>query len=209
VIAPPERSAARDAALAALLPHVAALGWTRASLRRGLADIGADPLDAEMLFPDGAAELVEAWIDLEDRRMQAALDAHDLAALRLPGRVRLAVALRLAGARPHREAVRRAVAVLALPGHAGTAARTLARTVDAIWFAAGDRSVDWAWYSKRFVLAAIYTSTLLFWLSDDSDDDAASLAFLDRRLADHARFHRAQRRCGERLARWLPGEAAA
>jgi len=204
VIAPPERSEVRDAALAAMLAHVAAFGWTR----RALGAAGVDPLDADRLFPGGAAALVEAWIDLADRRMEAAMAARDLAALRLPERVRLAVALRLAEARPHRAALRRAMAVLALPGNARTAARVLARTVDAIWFAAGDRSADGAWYSKRFVLAAIYAATLLFWLHDDSDDDEATLAFLDRRLAGHARFHRAQRRCGERLAGWLPGEAA-
>jgi ubiquinone biosynthesis protein COQ9 len=105
--------------------------------------------------------------------------------------------------------MRRATAILSLPRNAGLAARALARTVDAIWFAAGDRSADFAWYTKRVILGAIYTSTLLFWLRDDSEDDAATLAFLDRRLADHARFHRAQRRCSERLSRWLPGEAAA
>ena len=207
--APPERSPERDAALLAMLPHVASLGWTQAALRRGLRDAGADPRDAELLFPGGTTALVEAWIDLEDRQMEAAVTARDLTGLRLPGRVRLAVALRLEAARPHREAVRRALAVLALPGHAGLAARTLARSVDAIWHAAGDRSADFAWYTKRFILAAIYTATLLFWLRDDSGDDAATLAFLDRRLADHARFHKAQRRCTERLSRCLPGEAAA
>jgi len=208
VIAPPERSPERDAALAAMLPHVAVLGWTGAALRRGLAAAGADPCQAEILFTGGAADMVEAWIDLRDRHMQAALAQSDLAALRLPDRVRLAVALRLEAARGHRAAVRRAMAVLALPGHARLAASVLARTVDAIWFAAGDRSADWAWYSKRAILAAIYTATLLFWLHEDGEDDAATLAFLDRRLADHARFHRAQRRCGARLSRWLPGEAA-
>jgi ubiquinone biosynthesis protein COQ9 len=201
MIAPPERSAERDAALAAMLPYVAELGWTGAARRAG-------PGEADILFPGGAAERVEAWIDLQDRRMQAAMDEHDLTALRLPERVRLAVALRLAAAREHRAAVRRAAGVLALPGNARVAARTLARTVDAIWFAAGDRSTDFAWYTKRAILAAIYTATLLFWLHEDGEDDAATLAFLDRRLADHARFHRAQRRCGERLSRWLPGEAA-
>ena len=206
---PPERSPERDAALVAMLPHVARLGWTLAALRRGLRDAGADPQDAGLLFPGGTPSLVEAWIDLEDRQMTAALAARDLSGLRLPARVRLAVALRLEAARPHREAVRRALAVLALPGHAGLAARTLARSVDAIWHAAGDRSADFAWYTKRFILAAIYTATLLFWLRDDSGDDAATLAFLDRRLADHARFHKAQRRCTERLSRCLPGEAAA
>ena len=57
------------------------------------------------------------------------------------------------------------------------------RTVDAIWHAAGDRSTDFAWYTKRGVLTAVYSSTLLFWLRDGSEDDAATLAFLDRRMA--------------------------
>lgn len=207
--APPERSAGRDAALQAMLPHVARLGWTLTALRRGLRDAGADPQDAELLFPGGTPALVEAWIDLEDRQMAAAVAARDLSGLRLPERVRLAVALRLEQARPHRGAVRRALAVLALPRNAGLAARSLARTVDAIWHAAGDRSADFAWYTKRVILAAIYGATLLYWLRDDSGDDAKTLAFLDRRLADHARFHKAQRRCGERLSRCLPGEATA
>ncbi len=45
----------------------------------------------------------------------------------------------------------------------------MARTVDAIWHAAGDRSADWSWYSKRAILAGVYGATLLFWLRDDSD----------------------------------------
>jgi ubiquinone biosynthesis protein COQ9 len=208
VIAPPERSAERDAALAAMLAHVAGLGWTHAALRRGLADIGADPLDGVILFPGGAADLVEAWIDLQDRRMETALAQRDLSALRLGQRVRLAVALRLEAARPWRDAMRRAAAVLALPGNARVAARSLARTVDAIWHAAGDRSSDFAWYTKRLILGAIYGATLLFWLHDESEDDAAMLDFLDRRLAGHARFHHAQRRWREKLSRWLPGESA-
>jgi ubiquinone biosynthesis protein COQ9 len=208
MIAPPERSAERDAAIEATLPHAPAQGWTMAALRSGLRDLGSDPRDAEMLFPGGVADLLEAYIDLEDRNMEAALAARDLGGLRLPDRVRVAIAVRLAAARPHREAVRRAASVLAQPWYARLSARTLARTVDTIWHAAGDRSADFAWYTKRVILAAIYGSTLLFWLRDDSDDDAPTLAFLERRLADHARFHKAQRRASERLSRCLPGEPA-
>jgi ubiquinone biosynthesis protein COQ9 len=207
-MSPPERSAERDAALSAMLAHVELLGWTRAAMRRGLSDIGADPVDAEILIPGGGADLVEAWLDLLDRQTESAMAERDLAGVGLGRRLRLAVELRLAAARPHRVAMRRAVSVLALPRHAGGAARSLARTVDALWNAAGDRSTDFAWYTKRAILGGIYAATVLFWLQDDSDDDAATLAFLDRRLADHARFHQAQRRCRDALTRWIPGEAA-
>lgn len=40
----------------------------------------------------------------------------------------------------------------------------LALMVDDIWYWAGDRSTDFNWYTKRALLAGIYTSTgLLIW----------------------------------------------
>ncbi|MCW3475964.1 COQ9 family protein [Limobrevibacterium gyesilva] len=194
MIAPPERSAERDAAVDALLARVPAQGWTMATLRAALGDIGMDPLDAELLFPGGVADAIEAFVDLTDRRMEQDAAAADLSGLRVPGRVRAIVVLRLQRLRPHREAVRRALAVLALPHHALLAARCTARTVDTIWHAAGDRSADFSWYTKRAILTGVYGSTLLVWLRDDSEDDAATLAFLDRRLADVGRIGTVRKR---------------
>ena len=199
---PPERSAERDAAIAAMLPHVPFDGWTRRSLRMGLTDISVSPDDAELLFPGGTADMIEAFCDWADRRMEAAAATLD-PALRLHQRVRAVIALRLSQNRPHKEAIRRALAVLALPQHARVAAQATARTVDAIWHAAGDRSADFSWYTKRATLTAIYTGTLLHWLHDTSEDDGPTLAFLDRMLAAHARFRRLPGRA-EGLVRRLP-----
>jgi ubiquinone biosynthesis protein COQ9 len=162
----PERSPERDAAIDALLPSVPFDGWTSRGLRTALASIGAAPQDADLLFPGGAADMIAAFCDLADRRMIDAAAAADMTALRLGGRVRAVIAQRLAQNRPHKEAIRRALAVLALPGSARTAAATAARTVDAIWHAAGDRSADFSWYTKRASLGAIYGATLLYWLRD-------------------------------------------
>ncbi|HTU56731.1 MAG TPA: COQ9 family protein [Acetobacteraceae bacterium] len=192
MIAVPERNAERDAAIRALLPHVPFEGWTARALRAGLADLGEPPALAGNLFPDGPAGMVEAWCDLVDREMEEA--AGDLAGLGLAGRVRALVALRFRLLRPHREALRRALALLARAGRARAAGRIAARTVDAIWHAAGDRATDFSWYTKRASLAAIYGATLLYWLADESEDEAATLAFLDRRLAGLAAIGRLRRR---------------
>jgi len=122
--------------------------------------------------------------------MAAAAEEPGFAELGMTGRVRRLIALRLEQARPHREAVRRAIGLLALPGNRALAARCTARTLDTIWYAAGDRSADASWYSKRALLAGVYTTTLLAWLRDGSEDDAATLAFLDRRLAGIGRLGR-------------------
>ncbi len=197
--APPERSAARDAALLAALPHVATDGWTMRALRLGLRELGTDAGDAD-LFPDGAIDMIETYCDLADRRMADAAAAEGISELRLSQRVRALIALRLRQAAGEREAVRRAVAVLSLPGNALASARTAARTADAIWYAAGDRSADISWYSKRAILIGVYGATLLRWLSDISVDDADTLAFLDRRLQGVGRIGRLRARFAGRRA---------
>jgi ubiquinone biosynthesis protein COQ9 len=203
-----ERSAERDALLDALIPRVPEQGFTMQAARAAATDAGFDPADAEMLFPGGAVELVEGWTDLADRRMQEAAALLDFSGKRAPERVKAVIALRLEQSRAHKDAVRRALGLLALPVNAAASARTIARTVNAIWYAAGDSAVGFDWYSKRATLAAVYGATLLAWLSDPSDDDRATLAFLDRRLADAGRIGGVRKRFEERLARFRPGRAA-
>lgn len=197
----PERLPERDAAILAMLPHVPELGWTYAAMRRGLAETGGHPDDAEILFPLGRVDMVETFIDLADRRMEEDMAAADKTGLGLTKRVRLAVALRLARWRDHKEAVRRGLGLLSLPGNLRAGAGCTARTVDAIWHAAGDRSADFSWYTKRAILAGVYSSTVLAWLRDASEDDAATLAFLDRRLADVGRIGKLRARL-EGLLPW-------
>ena len=200
---PPERSPERDAAIEATLPHVPFDGWTRRSLRMGLADIGVLPDDAELLFPGGAADMIETFCDWADRQMEEGAAALD-PAMRLHQRVRAVIVLRLAQNRPHKEAIRRALALLALPGHARLGAVCLARTIDAIWRAAGERAVDFSWYTKRAILAAVYAATVLYWLRDGGEDDNATLAFLDRRLAGVGRIGSVRRRAESALGRLRP-----
>jgi ubiquinone biosynthesis protein COQ9 len=204
MIAPPERSAERDAAIEAVLPHVPFDGWTSRAMRRALESIGMAPDDAPLLFPGGAADMVEAFCDLADRRMEEAAAAQDWSALRLPQRVRALIALRLQQNRPNKEAVRRALSVLALPRNARVAAACTARTVDAIWHAAGDASADFSWYTKRAILTGVYAATLLYWLRDDSMDDAATLAFLDRRLSGVRQIGQVRRRAEQVFGRLRP-----
>jgi ubiquinone biosynthesis protein COQ9 len=188
-----ERSEDRDAAIRAALPHIPTLGWTKAAVEAGLKDRGLDPMEAEWLFPRGPVEAVEAWCDLADREMEAAAHADDLQRLRIPARIRRVIVIRLEQAEPHKEAVCRALALQSLPWNAASALRTVARTADAMWAAAGDTSADFSWYTRRMSLAGVYGATLAFWLADGEPGFPATNAFLDRRLADLAKLQRRKR----------------
>jgi ubiquinone biosynthesis protein COQ9 len=85
------------------------------------------------------------------------------------------------------------------------ALQLLYRTVDAIWYAAGDTSTDFNFYTKRATLAGVYSSTLLYWLNDRSEGSEATWSFLDR---PHRRRHALREVEGRARARG-PGSALA
>ena len=203
--------AERRALLEAALPHLAFDGWTWAALRQAAEDLGRDPVEAETLFPGGPAELLSVYSREADLAMLAALETQSLDAMRVRDRVALAIRTRLEQNAPHREAIRRGLSFLALPANATLGPRLLARTVDAIWVAAGDTSADYNFYTKRGLLAGVYMATLLYWLEDTSEDHARTWAFLERRLDSALRLGGAVgrrldwlTRLPDRLARQAP-----
>jgi ubiquinone biosynthesis protein COQ9 len=189
-----ERSEIRDAAVRAMLPIAGEQGWNWGTLWAGLSAIGEDPALAESHFPAGPVGAVAHWIDLSNREMEAAAAAEDLAALRVPARIRRVVELRLRAVAPHKRALRRALSLLALPWNTPVTLRTTAQTVDAMWHAAGDRSADFSWYTRRATLAGVYGAVLAYWVRDDDPEVEDALDFLDRRLADVARLGKLRRR---------------
>jgi ubiquinone biosynthesis protein COQ9 len=177
----------------AMLPHVAFDGWSRAALNAGAADLGIPDAVARLAFT-GPADMADAYVAWADCAMEATLAPLGLPAMKVRERIRTAVLTRLDQAEPHREAVRRAAAILAQPQNAARAARTLWRTVDAIWRACGDTSTDYNFYTKRAILAGVYSVTLLVWLSDESEGRATTHAFLDRRIAGIMSFEKTKAR---------------
>lgn len=190
----------------AMLPHVPFDGWTTQAARAAATDLGLPPERAGIVFPGGAADMVAAYIDVADARMLRALGDR-LHNLKIRDRIATAVRTRLEQASGEREAVRRALTVLAMPQNAGLGARTLWKTADTIWRAAGDTATDYNHYTKRLTLGGVYASTLLVWLDDQSDDFADTWAFLDRRIGDVMRFEKAKARFAGRerlsLSRFL------
>ena len=180
----PDLEAGRDRLIEAALPHVPFDGWSQAALERGAQDLGHAKEEAIRLFPGNAIDMIDRMNRIADRRMLEAWEAMDKSGMRTGERIATLVMLRFDWALPHREAVRRGLSLLSLPLNAPAGARMLYRTVDAIWKAAGDRSTDYNFYTKRGLLAAVMSATLLFWLDDRSPEMAETRAFLDRRLAD-------------------------
>lgn len=174
--------------LDAALGHVPFDGWSETSFRAAAEEIGLAPDLAHAICPRGALDLAVAYHRRGDAAMEDALRQSDLSALRFRDRIARAVRLRLEAA--DREMVRRGAALFALPQNAATGAGLVWGTADAIWRALGDTSGDINWYSKRATLSAVYSATALFWLGDESEGQAATWDFLDRRIEEVMRFEK-------------------
>lgn len=171
--------------VAAMLPHVPFDGWSARALAAAAADLGIDADIAGLAVPDTAAMLT-LWTDAVNAQMAQAMAAtHNL---KIRDRIRMALVTRLETG--DREVTRRALALLAQPQHAALSARLLWQAADAMWCAAGDTATDYNHYTKRTILSGIYATTLLHWTQDDSDDFAATRAFVDRRIEGVMRFEK-------------------
>lgn len=180
----------RDA-LGPLLPAQAAFdGWTPAALDAAAAALGVPADRARLAFPGGPVQMIDAWFAAVDRAMAAEFPPARMAAMKIRDRIRSAVWARIEAVGPHREALRRALAVLALPSNLAAGTRLGWRAADAMWRLAGDTSVDFAWYTKRLTLSAVYASTLLALQEDETPDLADTRAFLDRRIENVMQFEK-------------------
>ncbi len=180
----------------ALAPDVAASaifdGWSDEALVNAAEMAGLDIDVARLAYPGGAMDMITAWIDAIDAQMSEALPAEKLAEMKIRERIRALVAFRLEAVTGLEEALRRALAVMAMPQNAAHALRTGWRSADIMWRLAGDTATDYNHYTKRAILASIYGATLSVFVGDESEGKADTYAFLDRRIDGVMKFEKAK-----------------
>lgn len=183
-----------DELRAALAPLVAANaafdGWNDKAVAAAAQTFGADADVARLAFAGGAVEMIDAWFAEIDRRMIETVRADALAAMKIRERITVLVEARLAAVAGEREALRRALAILAMPQNVARATRLGWRTVDLIWRLAGDTATDYNHYTKRAMLGAVYGTTIAVFLDDESGGHVDTRAFLARRIDGIMRFEK-------------------
>ena len=165
-------------------------GWTKAAVESAAARLGANPSQARLAFPKSQSGMIDAYIKGVDQTLAERLAPEKLQGMKIREKIRTLIWTRLEIMAPAREAVRRALAILAMPQNVPLAMRIGWRTADLMWQLAGDTSTDYNHYTKRMTLGAVYGSTLLVWLEDQSDDWSETAAFLDRRIENVMEFER-------------------
>jgi ubiquinone biosynthesis protein COQ9 len=177
--------------LAAELPHHAAFdGWTPEALGLAAEATGIDAAVASLAFPGGAMDMIDAWFAHIDHAMLAKLPPDVLATMKIRAKITALVEARLDLLGADIEALRRALAVLALPQNLPRTTKLGWRAADAMWHAAGDTATDFNHYSKRAILGTVYMATIMAMMDDESEGHADTRAFLGRRIEGIMRFEK-------------------
>jgi ubiquinone biosynthesis protein COQ9 len=165
-------------------------GWTKQAVDSAATQLGVDPVQARLAMPKTQTGMIDLYLQEVDRALEAYFTPKRLEKMKIREKIRALVWRRLETMGPAREAVRRALAILAMPQNLPLALRISWRTADLMWRIAGDTSTDFNHYTKRMTLGAVYASTLLAWLDDQSEDWHETAAFLDRRIDDVMKFEK-------------------
>ncbi len=206
----------KEQLLNAILDHVPFDGWSETSFRAAISDCGLDAGLARAICPRGAVDLALAFHARGDAAMLDRINTEDLSGLKFRDKIAAAVRFRLQAVED-KEAVRRGVTLFALPIYAADGAKAVWGTCDQIWTALGDTSDDVNWYTKRATLSGVYSSTLLYWLGDDSPDYQATWEFLDRRIEGVMQFEKLKAQVNDNpllkpflaVPNWLAGQVKA
>jgi len=188
-----EEEAIKTKILDLALAHVPVHGWTRMSLSAGAEDGGYSSL-VSGLFPNEGSDLVFHHVNKSNHALDIWM-IKEVAALEAAGKklsishfIKSAVAERLKMNEPYIKNQRwgEALAILSKPQNIGESVSLLQQACDDIWHRAGDRSTDMNWYTKRMLLAGVFSSTEIFMLQDTSENFQETWKFLDRRFEDIA-----------------------
>lgn len=172
----------KDLIITNMLKHVPKQGWTMDALRQAVVDAGYSPGDEYRVFLGDIDRAIEHYLGMIDRQMELKLNEIDLSSMRVKDRIMTAIMVRFRLLAEHKEAVRKSLLYLSVPLRNSLALKSLYNTVNTIWYAAGDRSTDYNFYTKRGLLAGVYSAALLYWLKDHSEDSYKTRAYVNHRL---------------------------
>lgn len=132
------------------------------------------------LFPKGKISLLEFFFEEINLEMTKKAKKLNLINMKLHQRIKSIILLKLKNNIKNKALLKKTFFYLCLPKNSKIATVLLFKTVDQMWFLAGDQSTDFNYYSKRAILSTIYSTTLIYWFKNE--DFEKTEFFLDDQL---------------------------
>ena len=171
-----------------MLNHVPDLGWTWDALSKDALNSkkmkSHSEEELQTLFDNKISNIIGIFNDKLDEEMFAIFNPENNKNLGVTQTVKALVLSRLRASENYKSIIKTSLFFMAQPGNAYEALNQLMKTSNKIWEIAGDTSRGRNFYSKRLILAGVYSSTLAYWLAKETRSIDGSEDFLDKRLDD-------------------------
>jgi len=151
-------------------PHVIKYGWNENLFVNMVNDSNFTLEEMNVLFPTGYTTLIEMYLKEINSKMTVESQKINLIRLRIHERIREIFILRLKIMSKEKKLISKTFFYLLLPQNYKLALKNLYKTVDQMWFLARDNSTNFNYYSKRAILASIYTSVMIHFVNNDNMD---------------------------------------
>ncbi|EGG25158.1 ubiquinone biosynthesis protein [Cavenderia fasciculata] len=181
------------------LKNVSLYGWSDTSISMACTELGYSNI-THGLFENGGYDLAYYFVTRCNNQLKEKLSSDILMGLTPRERIKMVIKIRLSMLIPYIHRWSEAMQLLAHPKNLINSAPSMANLVDEVWHLVDDRSSDFEWYSKRALLAALYTSSELFMITDTSPEYKNTWRFVDDRVDDLISIIKFKRDVGESLS---------
>ncbi len=178
-----------------LLPLVAETGWTQDNLKKACQNAHESFTELFSITTKPLDDMITVYSHALDEEMLHINQEETFALLRIRDKIPELMVARLQAMDPFKKAAYKTLIYLSLPQNFLLAQRLKWKTLNDIWYGAGDRATDYNYYTKRLLLSGIYTTTLLYWFNDHTSDFLATRSFLNRRIDTVMNLYKFKARC--------------
>ncbi len=141
-------------------------GWTKNLLKK-LINSKIKSYDLGYLFPNGYSDLLSLALNEINKSLENKISKINIINFSISKRMKKILQTRLEILDADKIFYRKTFNHLLLPNKSKLMKRNLYKSVDKMWYLAGDNSTDFSFYTKRLILAAIYTNALFVFFNKD------------------------------------------
>ena len=135
--------------------------------------------EINLLFPDGNKDLINYSLEQLSIDLNEYCKSIDLIRLPVHKRVRKILLSKIEIMNKEKKFYKKMFLSSLLPNKTVSLSKQLYKSIDQIWYLAGDTSVDFNFYTKRLILAGIYSRVILFFFNNNSQKELESLLDLN------------------------------
>ena len=149
-------------------------------------------IELKNFFENDLVNIIKAFNDYLDDKMEDSFSKTKKNKQRTPEKIKSLILNRISASLDFKDGIVSSLGFMSLPQNSKSSLKMLYNTCDRIWRVSGDQSTDFSFYTKRLILSGVYSSTLMYWIQDDTGDLKNTEDFLNRRLEDVSKIGKAK-----------------